>query len=130
APAAPDVQPIATAVKQRAQPQQQQQQAPRRRPFGRCEVDLESHRLFDSDGTEVTITTMEFDLLSTFLANPNRVLSRDQLLLQTRNRESGPYDRAIDIRIGRLRRKIEPDPSGEPRCIRTVRNAGYMFVPP
>ncbi|MES2787248.1 MAG: response regulator [Pseudomonadota bacterium] len=129
APAAPDVQPIATAVKQKAQPQQQQQQAPRRRPFGRCEIDLESHRLFDADGTEVTITTMEFDLLSTFLANPNRVLSRDQLLLQTRNRESGPYDRAIDIRIGRLRRKIEPDPSGEPRCIRTVRNAGYMFVP-
>jgi two-component system phosphate regulon response regulator OmpR len=49
--------------------------------------------------------------------------------MQTRNREWGPFDRSIDIRIGRLRRKIEPDPSDEPRCIRTVRNAGYMFVP-
>jgi two-component system phosphate regulon response regulator OmpR len=109
--------------------QRQPPQAARRRRVGRCEIDLESHRLFDADGAEVTITAMEFDLLSTFLANPNRVLSRDQLLLQTRNREWGPFDRSIDIRIGRLRRKIEPDPSGEPRCIRTVRNAGYMFVP-
>ena len=64
-----------------------------------------------------------------FLANPNRVLSRDQLLLHTRNREWEPFDRSIDIRIGRLRRKVEPDPAGEPRCIRTVRNAGYMFIP-
>ncbi|MES3000023.1 MAG: response regulator transcription factor [Pseudomonadota bacterium] len=104
-------------------------QATRRQRVGRCEIDLESHRLFESDGAEVTITAMEFDLLSTFLANPNRVLSRDQLLLQTRNREWGPFDRSIDIRIGRLRRKIELDPAGEPRCIRTVRNAGYMFVP-
>jgi DNA-binding response OmpR family regulator len=99
------------------------------RSFGRCEVDLESRRLFDADGAEVPITAMEFDLLKAFLANPNRVLTRDQLLLQTRNREWGPFDRSIDTRIGRLRRKIEPDPTGEPRCIRTVRNAGYMFVP-
>ena len=107
----------------------QQPPPTRRRRFGRCVVDLESHRMFDADGAEVAITAMEFDLLTTFLANPNRVLSRDQLLLQTRNREWGPFDRSIDIRIGRLRRKIEPNPSGEPRCIRTVRNAGYMFVP-
>ncbi len=80
-------------------------------------------------GGEVTITAMEYELLATFLANPNRVLSRDQLLLQTRNREWGPFDRSIDIRIGRLRRKVEPEPGSEPRCIRTVRNAGYMFVP-
>jgi two-component system phosphate regulon response regulator OmpR len=99
------------------------------RHFGRCEVDLESRRLFDADGAEVPVTAMEFDLLKAFLANPNRVLSRDQLLLQTRNREWGPFDRSIDTRIGRLRRKVEPDPAGEPRCIRTVRNAGYMFVP-
>jgi two-component system phosphate regulon response regulator OmpR len=104
-------------------------QPPGFRPFGRCEVDLESHRLFNADGAEVPITTMEFDLLKAFLANPNRVLTRDQLLLQTRNREWGPFDRSIDTRIGRLRRKVEPDPAGEPRCIRTVRNAGYMFVP-
>lgn len=68
-------------------------------------------------------------LAGVFLANPNRVLSRDQLLMHTRNREWEPFDRSIDIRIGRLRRKVEPDPSAEPRCIRTVRNAGYMYVP-
>lgn len=85
--------------------------------------------MFEVDGEEVTLTAMEYDLLTAFLANPNRVLTRDQLLLKTRNREWEPFDRSIDIRIGRLRRKIEPDPAGEPRCIRTVRNAGYMFVP-
>ena len=103
--------------------------APRRQRIGRCVVDLESHRLFDAAGAEVTLTAMEFDLLAAFLANPNRVLTRDQLLLKTRHRERDPFDRSIDIRIGRLRRKIEPDPDGDPRCIRTVRNAGYMFVP-
>ncbi len=108
-----------------AQPSQQ----PQRQRFGRCEIDLESRRMFEVGGGEVTITAMEFDLMQAFLANPNRVLSRDQLLLRTRNREWEPFDRSIDIRIGRLRRKVEPDPDGEPRCIRTVRNAGYMFIP-
>jgi len=98
-------------------------------PIGRCSLDLEARRLFEASGEEVAITAMEYDLLRVFLANPNRVLSRDQLLLQTRNREWEPFDRSIDIRIGRLRKKIEPDPAAEPRCIRTVRNAGYMFVP-
>jgi len=100
-----------------------------RQRFGRCELDVESRRLFEAGGAEVAMTAMEFDLLRVFLANPNRVLSRDQLLMHTRNREWEPFDRSIDIRIGRLRRKVEPDPAGEPRCIRTVRNAGYMFVP-
>jgi len=102
-----------------------------RRRIGRCEIELESRRLFDlsAGGEEVPMTSMEYDLIRVFLAHPNRVLSRDQLLMNTRNREWEPFDRSIDIRIGRLRRKIEPDPSGEPRCIRTVRNAGYMFVP-
>jgi two-component system phosphate regulon response regulator OmpR len=100
-----------------------------RRRFGRCELDVEARRLFELGGTEVAITAMEFDLLRVFLANPNRVLSRDQLLQHTRNREWEPFDRSIDIRIGRLRRKVEPEPNGEPRCIRTVRNAGYMYVP-
>jgi len=99
--------------------------------FGRCEVELDSRRLFDvaAGGAEVQMTAMEYDLIRMFLANPNRVLSRDQLLMHTRNREWEPFDRSIDIRIGRLRRKVEPDPAGEPRCIRTVRNAGYMYVP-
>ena len=104
---------------------------PKRQRFGRCEVELESRRLFDvaAGGVEVPMTAMEYDLIRVFLANPNRVLSRDQLLQHTRHREWEPFDRSIDIRIGRLRRKVEPDPQGEPRCIRTVRNGGYMFVP-
>ena len=96
---------------------------------GRCLLDVDARRLFESSGEEVAITAMEYELLRVFLASPNRVLSRDQLLMQTRNREWEPFDRSIDIRIGRLRKKIEPDPTGEPRCLRTVRNAGYMYVP-
>src|SRR6185369_8068474 len=91
---------------------------------GRCLLDVDARRLFEASGEEVPITAMEYELLRVFLASPNRVLSRDQLLLQTRNREWEPFDSSIDIRIGRLRKKIEPDPGGEPRCIRTVRNAG------
>jgi len=102
-----------------------------RQRFGRCDVELEARRLFDrqADGTELPMTAMEYDLIRVFLSNPNRVLSRDQLLMHTRNREWEPFDRSIDIRIGRLRRKIEPETGGEPRVIRTVRNAGYMYVP-
>lgn len=102
-----------------------------RQRFGRCEIDMAARRMFDlaDEGQEVPITAMEYDLMKVFLANPNRVLSRDQLLMHTRNREWEPFDRSIDIRIGRLRRKVEEDPDAEPRSIRTVRNAGYMFVP-
>jgi two-component system phosphate regulon response regulator OmpR len=96
---------------------------------GRCLLDVDARRLFEASGKEVPITAMEYELLRVFLASPNRVLSRDQLLMKTRNREWEPFDRSIDIRIGRLRKKIEPDPAAEPRCIRTVRNAGYMYVP-
>jgi DNA-binding response OmpR family regulator len=96
---------------------------------GRCWLDPDGRRLFERDGTEVAITAMEFELLGVFLANPNRVLSRDQLLQRTRNRDWEPFDRSIDIRIGRLRRKIEPPSASGPLCIRTVRNAGYLYVP-
>jgi len=72
---------------------------------------------------------MEFDLLRVFAAHPNQVLSRDRLLTLTRNREWEPFDRSIDIRIARLRRKIEADPEN-PQAIRTVRGVGYMYVPP
>jgi two-component system phosphate regulon response regulator OmpR len=95
---------------------------------GRCHLDVESRRLFDDVGQEVQMTAMEFDLLRVFVGSPNRVLSRDQLLTLTRNREWEPFDRSIDIRIARLRRKVEPDPE-HPQAIRTVRSAGYMFVP-
>ncbi|MEW6690995.1 MAG: response regulator transcription factor [Pseudomonadota bacterium] len=102
-------------------------QAPRRVRIGRCELDLATHQLFDPEGREIAITGMEFDLLRVFAEHPNRVLSRDQLLTLTRNREWEPFDRSIDIRIARLRRKVEPDPA-RPAVIRTVRGAGYMFV--
>jgi two-component system phosphate regulon response regulator OmpR len=98
-------------------------------PIGRCFLDTRSHQLFDRDGAEVAITTMEFDLLKAFVDHPNQVLSRDRLLTLTRNREWEPFDRSIDIRIARVRRKVEEDPEN-PKSIRTVRGAGYMYVPP
>ena len=96
---------------------------------GVCALDLASHRLFAADGSEIPLTGMEFDLLRVFIERPNQVLNRDQLLSLTRNREWEPFDRSIDIRIARVRRKIEADPE-RPQAIRTVRGAGYMFVPP
>ena len=103
--------------------------APERVPIGRCFLDVAAHRLLDVEGSDVPLTSMEYDLLKVFTEHPNKVLTRDQILTLTRNREWEPFDRSIDIRIARLRRKIEPNPE-EPQTIRTVRGAGYMFVPP
>ncbi len=100
----------------------------RRIRLGQCELDLDTRQLFGADGSEIPITSMEFDLLQVFGTRPNRVLTRDQILNLTQNRDWDPFDRSVDIRIARLRRKIEPD-SARPRLIRTVRGAGYMFVP-
>jgi DNA-binding response OmpR family regulator len=96
--------------------------------FGPCRLDLDAHKLYDADGEEVPITSMEFDLLKAFADHPNRVLSRDQLLDLAHNKGWEPFDRSIDIRIARLRRKVEADP-GKPQVIKTVRGAGYIFVP-
>ncbi len=97
--------------------------------FGRCMLDLDGHRLYRHDnGEDVPLTSMEFDLLKAFAERPNRVLSRDQLLDLAHNRDWEPFDRSIDIRITRIRRKIEIDPA-KPQTIKTVRGAGYMFVP-
>ena len=101
---------------------------PERVPVGRCFLDVAAHRLLDVAGQEVPITSMEFDLLKVFTEHPNRVLTRDQILNLTKNRDWEPFDRSIDIRIARLRRKVEANPD-EPRAIRTIRGAGYMFVP-
>jgi DNA-binding response OmpR family regulator len=95
---------------------------------GACTLDTLSHQLFAADGHEIPLTAMEFDLLKVFLDHPNQVLTRDQLLTLTRNREWEPFDRSIDIRIARVRRKVEADPD-KPQAIRTVRGAGYVFVP-
>jgi two-component system phosphate regulon response regulator OmpR len=102
--------------------------ATQRVPIGACQLDLDTHQLIGQKGEEIPLTGMEFDLLRVFSEHPNRVLSRDQLLTLTRNREWEPFDRSIDIRIARLRRKIEVDPE-KPRTIKTVRGAGYIFIP-
>ncbi len=96
--------------------------------MGKCRLNLETRRLYEADGVEVPMTAMEFDLLRTFAERPNRVLSRDQLLDLAHSKEMEAFDRSIDTRITRLRRKIEPDPS-KPDCIRTVRGAGYVYNP-
>lgn len=98
-----------------------------RMPFGNCSLDTDARRLFDENGEEITITSMEYDLLKAFADHPNKVLSRDQLLNLAHNRDWEPFDRSIDIRITRLRRKIEPDPA-KPQIIKTVRGAGYIYV--
>lgn len=91
------------------------------------ELDMTSRRLFRDDGEELVLTRMEFDLLQVLVQHPDRVLSRDQLLNMTQNREWDPFDRSIDIRVARLRRKLEDHPDS-PQLIRTVRGVGYMFV--
>ena len=97
------------------------------RRFGSYTVDLAGHSL-SRDGHDIPLTTAEFDLLRLFLDHPGRVLSRDQLLEQLKGYGRMPYDRSIDVRIARLRRKIEPDPA-RPIYIRTVRGEGYLFHP-
>ena len=97
--------------------------------FGEFTLDLEAHQLLDKDGEPVSLTSMEFDLLKAFSENPNKVLDRDRLLSLSHNRDWDPFDRSIDIRITRLRRKIEVEPS-RPQIIKTVRGAGYIYVAP
>ncbi len=95
---------------------------------GTCRLNLERRKLFSLDGSEVRITAMEFDLLRTFVEHPNRVLTRDQLLDLAHNKDASVFDRSIDTRIVRVRQKVEVDPS-TPQVIKTIRGAGYMFVP-
>jgi DNA-binding response OmpR family regulator len=96
-----------------------------------CRVlDLDKRVLVDpADGSAQALTASEFDLLKLFAENPNRPLHRDWLLETTAHREAEPLDRAIDLRVTRLRRKIEVDPA-HPDAIRAVRGVGYVFVPP
>lgn len=94
--------------------------------FGDCLLHLDSGELFDGEGQPIKITAMEFDLLKAFAEHPDRILSRDQLLDLAHRRDWDPYDRSIDIRITRLRRKIERDPA-RPKIIQTVRGIGYRF---
>jgi two-component system, OmpR family, response regulator len=96
--------------------------------FEGWQLDPSARRLTDPQGREVVLTAGEFDLLQTFAQHPGRVLSRDFLLSQTRGRDAGPFDRTIDVQVGRLRRKLEPE-AQTPQFIKSVRSAGYLFAP-
>jgi two-component system OmpR family response regulator len=96
--------------------------------FSGWDLDLSTRELVSPAGSEVRLTTGEFDLLAAFVNNANQVLSRDRLLDLARNREAGPFDRTIDVQVGRLRRKLEDDPQ-KPTMIKTVRGTGYIFTP-
>ncbi len=97
-------------------------------PFGEYTLDKDAAKLFSADGTEVQLTAMEYRLLKVFAENKGRVLNRDQLLEQAHDRSWDPFDRSIDIRISRLRRKLETNPE-KPEIIRTVRGIGYLYDP-
>lgn len=96
--------------------------------IGRCVLDLDAHRLTDEKGGDVAMSSLEFDLLKALAEHPNRALSRERILNLGRQRDWDPFDRSVDLRIMRLRKKIEPDPE-HPRFIRTIRNEGYIFIP-
>jgi two-component system phosphate regulon response regulator OmpR len=100
----------------------------RRVRFGDRHLDLDQRKLFAADGAEIEITAAEFDLLALFARHPNRPLNRDQIMEQAHNRGWDVFDRSIDLRVMRLRRKIERNPD-KPEVIKTVRNVGYVFVP-
>ncbi len=97
-------------------------------PFGAFTLDLDAAKLLAQDGSEVPLTAMEFSLLKVFAENRRRVLNRDQILEKAHDRSWDPFDRSIDIRISRIRRKIEPNPQ-KPQIIRTVRGIGYIYDP-
>lgn len=96
--------------------------------FGRVTVDTDTLRLRDEAGAEQILTRSECALLKAFLDNPRRVLTRERLLDLADARDPEAFDRAIDVRINRIRKKVEPDPA-HPRFIRTVRGLGYVFRP-
>jgi two-component system phosphate regulon response regulator OmpR len=96
--------------------------------FGHCQLDTDMRKLFAEDGSEIDITAAEFDLLALFASHPNRPLNRDQIMEQAHNRGWDVFDRSIDLRVMRLRRKIERNPD-KPEVIKTVRNVGYVYVP-
>ena len=95
--------------------------------FGPFAVNLDARSL-NRDGSEISLTGGEYELLEIFVTHANRALSRDWLMDQLRGFERDPFDRSIDVRVNRLRKKIEDDPAN-PGYIRTQRGQGYLFVP-
>ena len=102
-------------------------EAPEVIKFDVFSLDLTTHRLFRGD-EQIPLTASEFSLLRVFAQHPNRVLTRDRLIDLLKGYERSPFDRSIDIRVARLRRKLEPDPA-EPQFIRTIWGEGYLFSP-
>jgi two-component system OmpR family response regulator len=96
--------------------------------FAGWTLDRARRRLETSEGVKVALSDGEFDLLVAFAEHPQRVLSREQLLDLARGRSPVPFDRSVDMQVGRLRRKIEAHPE-EPELIETVRGRGYIFTP-
>jgi len=119
---------VRAVLRRAAVPAPESSAAPREVAMGKCRLNLSARRLYAADGSEVPLTAGEFDLLSAFAASPRRVLSRDQLLDALGSHDGEAFDRAIDNRITRIRRKIEREPAN-PSAIRTVRGAGYVFEP-
>jgi two-component system phosphate regulon response regulator OmpR len=115
------------ALLRRSHAQQDPQPQSAHSGFGPYQLDVDSHRL-TRDGAEVKLSSAEFALLRIFVEHPLRVLSRDTLIDMLKGYERNPFDRSVDTRVTRLRRKIEPNP-GEPVYIRTVRGEGYLFNP-
>jgi two-component system, OmpR family, response regulator len=112
-----------------AAPESGQRREARAYRFGEFELNLRTRRLKRQDGRPVNLTKGELNLLAALLAAPERILTRDQLLEASRVYDNEVYDRAIDIQVLRLRRKIESDPS-QPRYIVTERGVGYIFSAP
>ena len=100
----------------------------RRVRFGTKWLDLDAHMLRDDHDGVHPLTASEYNLLKAFADHPQRVLSRERLLDLASARDDEAFDRAIDVRITRIRRKIEPNP-GQPTIIQTIRGAGYLFSP-
>jgi DNA-binding response OmpR family regulator len=119
---------LSKVVKAQAAPAAGSLPPSRRVAFGACQLDLDERRLFGADGGEIDISAAEFDLLALFARHPNRPLNRDQIMEQAHNRGWDVFDRSIDLRVMRLRRKIERNPD-KPEVLKTVRNVGYVFVP-
>jgi two-component system phosphate regulon response regulator OmpR len=96
--------------------------------FGRGRLDLQARRAIDDQGREIPLTPMEVDLLAVFARHPRQVLARERLVRLAHDRELEAFDRSVDIRMTRLRQKLEPDPA-RPRWLLTVRGQGYRWEP-
>lgn len=96
--------------------------------FAGWQLDLKAQWLISPNGEKVRLTSLEFQLLAIFVKRPGQVLNRDTILNHVAKRDHSPYDRSIDVLVGKVRKKIEPD-SKNPTFIKTIRGTGYIFTP-